>query len=714
MILYNDSGSITNTASIDSLNVKNSTSGNSRGIMMPQGVTVSEGSVSSIGESGTLSSIIDKAQSYLDDDAKSSANGYSESEANSEDTEIVTDSKIRNIFLESMCFIPELVTSNGSANLDLTLSDNITTWTIQTVGNTKDGRIGYSSINDIKVFKEFFADFELPHNLVVGDIVSIPVTVYNYTDNTINTNLKISDDSWFKLNSNNNLNISIEPNSSKMEYISIEITEFGNNKFRVEASDGNLTDIIEKEAEISPNGYKIEKVVSTGVLDDNISEDLLILDNIVENTAKAKVKIYASTISQAVEGMENIFKMPTGCFEQVSSSLYPNILALKYLEDNGIVDENIKSKAIEYISSGYQKLLAYEVKGESGGYSLYGDSPAETVLTAYGLMELTDLKQVYKVDENVTSKMNEFLYGKQNLNGSFTITGYHKGGASSGDQLALNAYIIWALSESNPKEPRLTKSIEYLKGQASKTSDNYTLALIANALANVNDKEVDNIVKRLINNINIDGNKAYLTSNVVDYYGSRSNAQNVQTVALTSMALSKTSKNLDTNKLLINYLISQKDKYGTWYNTQATILALKALNEMNQKNKLENQTISVTVNSDEQEIEIGNNPLEIYQLTFDNLNKENKLDINIKKGGAYYEVVEEYYVPYENLDTSNNNIEITVDANTKITVAAVATIIVFCLVVYLFHQSRILASISLILSGMTHISSLRLVKSESA
>ncbi|MEI3401767.1 MAG: hypothetical protein V8R51_05405 [Clostridia bacterium] len=149
-----------------------------------------------------------------------------------------------------------------------------------------------------------------------------------------------------------------------------------------------------------------------------------------------KLKITANNMAQSIDGMENRFKMPTGCFEQISSSLYPNILALKYLEDNGIVNEELKTKAISYISSGYQKLLTYEVKGESGGYSLYGNSPAETVLTAYGLMELTDLKKVYYVDESVLNKMSNFLYEKQNSNGSFTITGKNVSSAGSKETLS--------------------------------------------------------------------------------------------------------------------------------------------------------------------------------------------------------------------------------------------------------------------------------------
>lgn len=579
-----------------------------------------------------------------------------------------TDSNIRNVFLESMCFIPELVTSNSSASLNFKLADNITTWTIQTVGNTKDGKIGYHVLDHVRVFQDFFVDFELPKNAVETDKISIPVTVYNYTEEALDVILNVKEEDWFILHLQNGVRVNVAPQETKMVYVPITILSAGSHAFRVEVAGASYSDIVEKQLTVLPNGYKIEKVVSNGNLDRSISEDLLILDQIVEGTAVAKVKIYASLMAQNIEGLENIFKMPTGCFEQISSTLYPNILALKYLEDNKIVDEELKQKALAYISSGYQKLLSYEVKGEPGGYSLYGSSPAETVLTAYGLMEITDLKEVYYVDEKVIDNMTEFIYGKQKSNGSFTITGYHLGGAGSREELALNAYITWALSESNPSDARLKTSVEYLKNKLDSVNDNYTLALIANVLENVKDKEASNVLKSLMNNILVDGNLAYITSDIVDYYGSRYDYQTVQTVALTSMALSKSSMNNTTNKLLINYLISKKDTYGTWYNTQATILALKAFNELNEKNKLENQVIKVRVNAEEQQIEIKDNPLEFYELTFENLNQENKLNIDIERGNAYYEIVEEYYIPYEDTDSIKGEIEISVQANQQLRV----------------------------------------------
>lgn len=40
----------------------------------------------------------------------------------------------------------------------------------------------------------------------------------------------------------------------------------------------------------------------------------------------------------------------------------------------------------------------------------------------------------------------------------------------------------------------------------------------------------------------------------------------------------------------------------------------------------------------------------------------------MEKGNAYYEIVEEYYIPYEKVDTSKDNIEISVEANRNLKV----------------------------------------------
>jgi LysM repeat protein len=85
---------------------------------------------------------------------------------------------------------------------------------------------------------------------------------------------------------------------------------------------------------------------------------------------------------------------------------------------------------------------------------------------------------------------------------------------------------------------------------------------------------------------------------------------------------------------------------------------LKALTEYTKSDTLAKQTISVTINDEVKEIEIGENPLDMYEATFTNINNENSFTIDMKKGKIYYEVVEDYYVDYSNLK-ENEDIKVT-------------------------------------------------------
>ena len=371
--------------------------------------------------------------------------------------------------------------------------------------------------------------------------------------------------------------------------------------------------------------------------------------------------------------------MPTGCFEQTSSSLYPDILALKYLNDNNLDNEKIREQALEYISTGYQRLLTFEVPGEKGGYSLFGDAPAEPVLTAFGAMELNDATEVYDIDEQVINNMIEYLFKEQKIDGSFNIhNSYLETGTASSSDLAMNAYITWALSEIVPNDERLQTSISYLEGKINKADDNYTLALMANVFANTNGKETKSVINKLMENVTETNDSAYITSNIRDYYGTYGTYQNLQVTALTSMALTKTNLHSKTNNSLIKYITSNKDSFGNWGTTQATILSLKAINMASNKGKISGQTIQVSLNGETKDIKVSNNPLDIYELEFDDVKDENKISFNMKKGNLTYELIEEYYVSYKSIEEAEKDslidITQTINAIAKVNDTIIQTI----------------------------------------
>ena len=552
------------------------------------------------------------------------------------------------MFLESLAFIPDVITENGKSNLSLDISDNITTWNIQVVGNSKDGKLGSSS-KTFKVFKEFFVDFSLPTNSVVGDYVEIPVTLYNYTEGDLSVELNVKENEWSKIGTFEKT-VNVPAKSTNMVYVPIEILKNGNQKLRVESKANGITDIVEKSLNVNYKGLNKTTVESVGSIEKDFTQDIIFNDNAIEGSKKIKVRLFPTSATEIINGMENILKMPTGCFEQTSSSLYPDILVLKYLKENKLDNEVLKAKALDYISKGYQKLLTYEVKGEKGGYSLYGNSPAEPVITAFGLMEFKELSEVYEVDQNVINNMKEYLYKNQKTTGEFAYNSTYIGTAQKTDKYAMNSYIIWALSEVDSKDPRLEKSIKYLEKTLDNISDDYTLALIANVFANTSNKNLNEVIQRLSNDIKVnEKGSSYLLSNTVDYYGSYGKYQNIQATALTSIALSKLNKDAKANQELINYIISSKDNYGTWGTTQATILSLKAINDFNKKAKIKEQKITVSMNGEEQSADVKSEALDIYEFIFDNVQDENTVKIGIKEGNISYEIIKDYYQEYSDV-----------------------------------------------------------------
>ena len=148
--------------------------------------------------------------------------------------------------------------------------------------------------------------------------------------------------------------------------------------------------------------------------------------------------------------MDSILRMPGGCFEQTSSSTYPNVLALDYMKRTKKLTPEVHAKAEGYIANGYQRLLTFEVPG--GGFSWFGQAPANKILTAYGLMEFNDMSKVSEVDPRLIARTSEWLAGQQQPDGSWKPDTYfiNEGATNryNTDVLRITAYIAWSLANT--------------------------------------------------------------------------------------------------------------------------------------------------------------------------------------------------------------------------------------------------------------------------
>ena len=82
------------------------------------------------------------------------------------------------------------------------------------------------------------------------------------------------------------------------------------------------------------------------------------------------VNIFPTFVSQAVAGLDSMLQVPNGCFEQTTSTAWPNVLVTRYMKETDQITPEILLKAESLMSAGYQRLLTFEHPG--GGFSWFG------------------------------------------------------------------------------------------------------------------------------------------------------------------------------------------------------------------------------------------------------------------------------------------------------------------------------------------------------
>ncbi len=372
-----------------------------------------------------------------------------------------------------MLWRPELITDDqGHARLDLDLADSITTWRVSLGAVSAEGRLGGAQ-SAIRVFQPFFVDVDLPTALTRGDEIGIPVVVSNYLDKPQTVSLALADAPWFeRLEETAERSVELKPNEVRAVHFRIRAKTVGHHDIQItgRGSQRGAADAVRRPIEVVPDGRRVEHVAS-GTLQRPAEVELSAPKDAIPGSVQAIVKIYPSSFSQLVEGLDAIFQRPDGCFEQTSLTTYPNVLALDYLRRIGKSVPQVEAKARQSIHLGYQRLLSFEVSG--GGFDWFGNLPANRTLTAYGLMEFQDMARVHLVDPNLIARTRRWLLDQWKPDGSWELEDHmlhdDPTGARGSRSLArpgTTAYIAWAVfSWQAQADPKARATMAYLQNQ---------------------------------------------------------------------------------------------------------------------------------------------------------------------------------------------------------------------------------------------------------
>ncbi len=482
--------------------------------------------------------------------------------------------EIRDDFAEVLYWRPLLVTdAQGMARVEFDTSDSLTQFRISAEAHDGRGALGASHIL-LTNRHALSAEPKLPQTISTGDIVQIPLVVANDSASAASVALRAGVNGAARLGSADaSLNLAAGARGRSIFELTAQDTD-GPAALTFEAFAGGVgSDRVVRRIAVERRGYPFP-VHRSGVLETTDSVATFDLPAEMTGEARGGLRIYPSTVSTFVDGLEGMLRDPSGCFEQVSSTNYPNILVLDLLRDRSgdgaTYPPALASRAQKLLASGYAKLAGYESKG--GGFEWFGGSPAHEVLTAYGLLEFTDMKRVFDVDQAMVARTRTWLLSRRDGSGGFRREAAH-GGWGAAPQDVTNTYIVWALAESGEAPESLRTEIDAVASRGMESKDSYLVALAANTLLAAKRPEAAAVVARLRGMQQTDGAFPAPKATVVM---SGPNDAVVETTALAALAFTRTGDRPAEAESACRALLERRQS-GTFGATQATVLALRAL-----------------------------------------------------------------------------------------------------------------------------------------
>jgi len=481
-------------------------------------------------------------------------------------------------FTETVYWHPVLILGNGESFVSFQLSDALTSLQALAFIHTTDGRLGAAKM-EFASRLPFSLEAKLPTEITGSDELHIPVTVANDTDEKRDVHLELSTSGLSRMEGEAEAHLKLD--AQKRDRLLFKLKpgiDEGEARLKLAGRSDFLKDSVERTIRVTPEGFPMVGVCS-GRIDRFLKANVVLPDKYSPGSLKLRAEVFPSILADIQTGLEGMLQEPHGCFEQTSSTTYPNLLVLDYLQETGQSRPDIARRALDLIDRGYKRLVTFECPKEGGGrqgFEWFGGPVPHEALTAYGLLEFHDMAKVYdKVDADMVERTRKFLLKRRDGKGNFTRhEDHHHFGRVS--QAAFNAYILWALTESEA-DADLNTEANWLIQHSDTSEEPYVLALTANCLFLRNNKaEGTKILDKLAKLQTTDG---YLNGHesIVGAYG---RDLQIEATALAMLAWCRGEQPQRYREPLqkaARWLMQQRSGYGGFGSTQATIMSLKAL-----------------------------------------------------------------------------------------------------------------------------------------
>ncbi len=470
----------------------------------------------------------------------------------------------RGNFRDTAYWNPTVLTDEkGTATVNFTLPDNLTTWQFLALGSTKDGRFGAAE-KEVLETKNVIVRPVRPRFAVHGDKITLGAIVHNFLPATHTFTVSLTG-AGFTHSGKAEQSISIKAGDEVKVLFPVVVGNSEELTLNMRAETDGGRDEIEEKIPVYIFGTP-QSVASTGITESLVTEKVVVPSTKDASSGDLTVSVSPSMATYLPGGLEYLVKYPYGCAEQTASTFLPQLM-LKKLQ--GFEAFHIASDATldADITVSLQKL--YRFQKSDGGFGYWEDGYSSTpYLTAYVLYALRSAKDTgYAVDDYVLKRAADYL-------GNVLRATSPENRSIPTLDLATRAYILFVLSESGRPDANLLSNLYDQRAQLPVFSQ----AELAMSLQKAGmQKKAKELLTHVLDNAKIDPRGAHVEEARESEY-----RQLMQNNTRTTAEVLQAMIRLDQENVLvpqfIRYLLTTR-KDGHWDTTQSTVQTILALVE---------------------------------------------------------------------------------------------------------------------------------------
>jgi hypothetical protein len=275
--------------------------------------------------------------------------------------------------------------AQGEAQFAFRLNHELTPLAIEAQG-TANGAAAVG-VAEIEPQSEVETTFSMPEILRLGDTVDLWVSVNERDGRKVPYTLTVQAPACLKALERTQVQRDPRRHNASTKFRFQAVSLKGLSELRVIVARGAFVEVHRRPFQVQAAEPTLS-VAAYGLTKGSITASLSVPRDALPGSVVARGKISPSRLSSAVEGLESILREPHGCFEQTTSSNYPNLLVLEALLSQG-ADPALLERAYVLSTAGFERIKSFQ--HPDGGFSLWGPKQGKGQAAHYTAMGIVQL-----------------------------------------------------------------------------------------------------------------------------------------------------------------------------------------------------------------------------------------------------------------------------------------------------------------------------------